>query len=35
VLVPAQNQPQGINVDATTVYWLSNGDGTVMKLAKP
>jgi hypothetical protein len=30
--VTGQNNPQGIAVDATSVYWANEGAGTVMKV---
>lgn len=33
-LASGQGEPNGIAVDATTVYWTSTVDGTVMKIPK-
>jgi hypothetical protein len=32
-LAVGQSSPFGIAVDATSVYWANNGDGTLMKVA--
>ena len=34
-LASGQDHPRNIAVDATSVYWTSDGSATVMKVAKP
>jgi hypothetical protein len=31
-LASGQNSPNALSVDVTSVYWVNDGDGTVLKL---
>ena len=34
-LASSQGQPEGIAIDATTIYWADESSGNIMKLPKP